>query len=144
MVRVETRDRSLCCVPSFNWSNLFMAEIQRIWSFFGGTNNARSFFSVFSFVGLHFSPYRGLREEIFFFTDYESPVDSGQKPFALILSESVTRHTQRQTGLSNLQFLKKGQLKWFFFLTPVPTKHLTEHSCFFSLLRLGEFIIFRW
>ena len=76
------------------------------------TGNVRSFFS---FVGLYFTPYRGLREEIFFFTDYESPVDSGRKPFALILSESVTRHTERQTGLSNLQFLKKVQLKWFFF-----------------------------
>ena len=28
MVRVETRDRNLCCVPSFNWSDLFMAGIR--------------------------------------------------------------------------------------------------------------------
>ena len=107
----------------------------------GAIDNARSFFSVFSFLGLYFAPHRGLGEEIFFFTDYESPADSGRKVFALILSESATRHKERQTGLSNLQFLKKGQLKWFFFVDP-PSKHLIEHSCFCSFFDLGVYNVY--
>ena len=86
MVRVETRDRNLCCVPSFNWSDLFMAGIRHFSSSWETEAMPVAFFSVFSFVGLYFTPHRGLGEEILFCTDYESPVDSGRKAFPLILT----------------------------------------------------------